>query len=386
MKPEIPLSRRQFLSLGGASVVELALVYAGFPLILEKEQELAKWALTAPDLEDQAPIPYPFPGWLESRNPKRPPLLTDSGGHEGLLTFILLNDPLFYNSSDNTGLLPQVLTDFFSQEPPVTPPLLGDTLAKYIDFAQENLGNKFPNIEPSWSNILHVAFFLFAAIHGPYFNRNMLVNTLKISLGKFWQANLIKDEKWWEMSVSLIFPRVYPVPDGQCDGTPSDINGRCQGTDRAVHFAQFAFLSHFHNYALRHNLPDAWRIPRLAHFLVSRGITYEDQTRMLMELAGLALEFQQAGEHILERLLGDGAEKFFGRRPKRNERGDIIVKGILFDPLTNQDLSADRLGTEIGLRLSSDSVDEKMVTEVIERLNSPDINSFPTQSPSNTRC
>ena len=320
------------------------------------------FALSTPDPEIPIPVQYPGPGWLEARN-SRIPLVDIDQGHKEYLRNVCLNDPVFNDRTNNTGILRHAFTDLFLSATPLEPPRLGDVFRKHLRYAQERLEEVFPPTqygEPTLENILHVAFFSFAAVHSPYFSRDEIQTEFGTPLVVDGNDTSI----WWFSYAYQNVPTVFPAPPSLCNGSIADQVYRCEGVDRTVHFAQHAVLAHIFSYALKHDLQEVYTsMPRGVWAYVSLGKDIGEKTRRLVSLAGTMWEVKETVDGVKGYTIID-------------EHGQLVVTGF-FDPLVPYDFTANTLGLEIALALTDDTrtvITGELIENAIDYLNGDNIN------------
>lgn len=336
-------SRRDFLKVSTLTLISLMGGWGSW------------WAFQVPGREFEGKIPYPNPGWLETRNPHRPQFVESNEGHKEYLKFMGKNDPLL------NGILKTAFQDFFSSaKEDNTHPLLGDAFTKHVEYARNGLIRHFSHLkteEPSLENILHVASFTFAAVYSPYFSKRELKDDFGVEV----KVEEEDDQIWWLVAAADKVPTVFPVDQKSCDRDGKDVLFRCSGVDRAVHFAEHLFLAHQYYYSLNNQLQEARRIPNAARIFAGLSRNPEEQARLLSFLGGNMWEFKET----------IGQDKTF------DNSGRIIPTGY-WDSLVTMDLRANALGANFAIFLSQPGLTyidlHKRLDAGVDFLNWPDLN------------
>lgn len=337
------LSRRDFLEVSALTLISLMGGWGSW------------WAFQVPGREFETKIPYPNPGWLETRNPQRPQFVESNEGHKEYLKYMGKNDPLL------NKILRTAFKDFFTSEKTENPhPLLGDAFTKHLEYARNGLKSDSTHLltnEPSLENILHVAIFTFAAVYSPYFSKRELNEDFGVDV-KVEEDN---DQIWWLSGAADKVPTVFPADPKFCDRGGKDVLFRCLGVDRAVHFAEHLFLAHQYFYSLNNQLQEARRIPNGARKIADLGRSREQQVRLLSFLGGNMWELK-------ETLGYDGTY---------DDQGNLIPTGY-WDNLVQLDLRANALGANFAILLTKPGLTEKELAKSlatgVDFLNWPELN------------
>lgn len=292
---------------------------------------------------------YPHPGWLETRTQRTSPSFIDTKeGHKEYLRNIVLNDPLFNDPDHKSGIMQKAYTDLFFSNPPRKHPLLGTMFLKHIYYAADRLKELFPVkdfAEPTVENVVHTAITSFAALYSPYFSQNEIRDRIGISLDDPGDDTSI----WWLTHAYQNIPSVYPEDSANC-GSKVDAIYRCEGVDRAVHFAQHLFIAHNYIYGSYHSLPFINRIPLGVFFALLLGNNLEEKAKILSHRAGEVWEAMETRDSLRGYNIID-------------DNGKPISTGFL-DPLVVNDLKANSLGTRIALDLSDGLINTPQKTGV----------------------
>jgi len=221
------------------------------------------WGLGTPEAGEEKKIPYPNPGWLETRHPDRPAFIDTHDGHKELVRFFSLNDPLVKEVVRRgfESLHRDKYDDY---------PFLGDVFNEHIKHAREALADSYHKGKikgPSLTNTLHIAFLSLSATFSPYFTRDEKDKIFGVQMPGENDGDELKS--FYHSATNI--PTVFPIYEAECS-KGEDKLFRCVGIDKMVHFAQFAYLTHQFLYAYQHNLQDFQRMPRAAWMYASRGI------------------------------------------------------------------------------------------------------------------
>ena len=346
MSLEQRYSRRDVLRLSAAAILgtsAIALIY-----------EWGKRPASQPILETQRPLL--MPGWIETSIEEKAMFLDPEKGHEYYLRS-LCTHPLF--SDKENGILHFAYTDMFQRKKEQrAPKRLGDTFVDHVTYATRAL-QRYGNIPPT-EEIIHAAIISFAAVYGPYFNRDDIIHRFGVA------KDIVDTPPFWWLADA---PTVYPVDSSWCNGD-FDIKVRCRGGDRAVHFAQYLFLAHQTNYLLTYEIHDIDTIPLLAKWWMNVSLwdNTEKKVKRLTDMAQIVWELEETKVW---------AKRVITRVITKVKRNDSIPPSGFVDSLVHLDFKANTLGVRTAFALAKNSNNPATFAPIIDSLNSPEIYAIP---------
>ncbi len=313
-KEQAHLSTREFL--------KLTLAFGG----LAAADWIRHWGISIPASVDEEQRPFATPGWLEARHPDRPAFISgNSGGHRDYVYYMTTHDPLL------RGVCSRAFYDLEFRAN--GRPTVGESFAQHISYAMDEMKDK----DPSISDIVHVAFFSFAAVYSNFYTYGDMRHTFNVH-----DVHPEYDDKRdfsvydYEENVPLVFKNSLP-----------------HEIDKVMHVANFGFLAHQFEYARLYGLQEAVRIPRLAHAIASVGYTPEKEAEIIVLLGGIAWESYEMGVWINEMV-----------KYKRF----TVAKGGYFDPGVGTDFQANIIGLNLAKELTGKRLTAESVRQAITHL------------------
>lgn len=317
MKERNFLSRRTFLRLGAGGVTAYL---------------FGRWAAHIPGPEAEEVIPYPYPGWLETRHSPfdRPALLSLPDEGSPLLSGTAYHLRYFVLMDKTVGRAFRIAARRFAH-PPTGTVRLGDLLLEHVGIAHSVLLDEFSDHGKYLAaNSVHVGFMTLAALYSPYFTYKEMTNHLKIPL-PFPEP---KDDNLWLFSAAHgHMPHVYPAETGACTSY-LDWLYRCAGDDRAVHAIHNGYLTYAAAYYHRYGIQEGRRMPNSAHAIMNLAGDPIEGAKALDTVSQHVWEAVEWWEHVR----GNGTP---------DETGVPIPSGA-FDGLQWLDFRANDRGKEVG--------------------------------------
>lgn len=312
------ISRREFLNLSFASG---GLVLADW---------FGQWAFSVPGPIDEERRPFASPGWLETRNPDRPAFISaDSGGHREYVHYMTTHDPLLRKVCSRV---------FHDLEYETYRPTLKESFTRHVLYAADEMKDK----DPSISDIVHVAFFTFAAVYSNFYTYGDVRHDFNVR-----DDHSDYDDRRdfsiydYKNNVPLVFKNSQPI----------DI-------DKVMHFANFAFVAHQFEYATLYGLQESSRVPRLAHTLASVGYSPEKQAEIMVFLGGLAWESYETGVWVNNMIKNN---KF------------LVPVGGYFDSGFWTDFQANIIGFRFAAELTGKRLTPQSLRGAIAKLEYPEL-------------
>jgi hypothetical protein len=313
-KEQAHFSRRDFL--------KVSLAIGG----LTGADWLRHWGISIPAAVDEEQRPFATPGWLETRNPDRPAFISaDSGGHRNYVYYMTTHDSLL------SGVCSRAFYDLEYRTN--GRPTVEESFAQHIVYATDEMQDK----DPSINDIVHVAFFSFAAVYSNFYTYGDVRHIFNVhDVHPEYDDGRDFSVYDYEQHVPLVFK----------DSPPRDI-------DKVMHVANFGFLAHQFEYARLYGLQEAERIPRLAHAIASVGYSPEKEAEIIVFLGGIAWELYEMSVWINHMVK---YQKF------------TVAGGGYFDPGVGTDLQANIIGLNLAKELTGERLTPESVRQALAHL------------------
>ena len=306
-----------------------AAVAAGF-VLHDVVDAVANWGLGVPGALEEDPMALFGAGWLETRNPGRPEFIKpELGGHKDYLHYMVTHDPLLIKI--NARAFSDLVNGKGSR------PSLSESFMKHMEYAYHELKHTTAPL----SEVAHVAFFTFASIHSNYFTYGDVRRTFGVTG---------VDESIWDSET-------FTIKDYEQNIPPVHIKGSLSGIDKIMHFANFAFLTHQYQYACKHGLQEATRIPRFARAVAAMGSTPTREAELLATLGQYVWEYFETAEW---------------KKEMREKRQYIKPTKGFKDPDLSGDYYANKLAIVFAVALSVEPLDNEYMETVIRMLDTPE--------------
>lgn len=312
---QVHVSRRGFL--------KLTLAIGG----LAAADWMRRWGISVPGSVDEEQRPFATPGWLETRNPNRPAFISaNSGGHRDYVYYMTTQDPLLRDVCSRA---------FYDLEFRANGrPTVAESFTQHISYAMDEMKDK----DPSINDIVHVAFFSFAALYSNFYTYGDVRHIFNVR-----DVHPEYDDRRdfsiydYEEHVPLVFK----------DSAPRDI-------DKVMHLANFGFLAHQFEYARLYGLQEAERIPRLAHAIASAGYSPEEEAEIIVFLGGVAWELYEMSVWVNDMV---------------KHQKIVVADGGYFDPGIGTDLQANIIGLNLAKELTGERLTPESIRQALSHLS-----------------
>lgn len=286
------------------------------------------WATDVPDAQDEFAAEAYQPGWLETRNPKRPAFIDPHDfGEKKYLRYMAMHDPLLRRTHARAFAKSMV-----NEKKSVT---LREGYERHLGHAYEEMKYSTAKLE----DVVQASLFSYASLHSSFYT----VGDVYVAFGVYDEARRpLPDEHFDIATYRGNIPHLF---DSKNNNDESKIQ----------HFAGFAFLTYTYAHARELGLPEATTVPRLAKLVASMGQGAADEGVIFATSGELKWEQWETSMWI--------------NRMVQNRQYEPPNEGF-FEPGFNTDMLASLMGIEFGRRLyveARQGIDIREIVGVLDR-------------------